>query len=79
MDSSSEGEDSENEFIDNLRAPKARVFLDRINYLETLDNDEFHKRFRINKDTFQFLCDEIRHLISPFTDRKAQIDFNIWK
>lgn len=61
--------DSELELIDNIRAPKARKFKNRFNYLEELDESEFLRRFRISKDTFRFLCNEISDEISPETDR----------
>lgn len=68
MDFQSES-DEDIDFINNIRAPKVRKFQDRRNLLEELDDNEFLRRFRIGKVTFEYLCNEIKHLISPVTNR----------
>lgn len=68
MDLLSESDD-EIDLINNIRAPKDRQFKMRTNYIEELDDCDFLKRFRISKETFLLLCDEIRVMISPATNR----------
>lgn len=64
--------DSDFELIDEIRAPKQRMFHERISYLDTLDDYNFHRRFRITKDTFRFLLDKIREGIAPSTARSVK-------
>lgn len=66
MDSES---DSDLDLINNIRAPKERQFRQRIDFLETLEDNDFKQRFRVNKETFLILMNEIRDEISPKTDR----------
>lgn len=68
MSSSSENDDDMN-FINGIRAPEERLFKERPNFLETLAENEFHQRFRVTKQTFRFLLDQIRDRISPATAR----------
>lgn len=48
---------------------KLRKFPERINYLETLDENEFKLRFRLSKASFKVLLEKIRHVIAPTTAR----------
>lgn len=61
--------DSDIEFIDGLRAPKARVFKERVCYLDTLDEMSFLRRFRMSKESFRLLLEKIRRNIEPVTAR----------
>jgi len=65
--------DSDIEFIDNLRTPKARKIALRISFLETLEDNEFLKRFRVSKETFAFLLNKIETRLSSTTDRSHAI------
>jgi hypothetical protein len=68
-----DSEDDEIDFIDAIRAPKPRTFKTRINYLQELDDQDFHKRFRVTKESFKVLCDLIRDKISPSTNRYESV------
>jgi hypothetical protein len=61
--------DSDIEFMYNVRSPRPRVFKKRANYLEEIDEIEFKKRFRVGKQTFRKICDEIKDSVSPNTNR----------
>lgn len=61
--------DSDNEIIDSIRIPKPRKFQNRPDFLNSLDEDEFIKRFRIGKNSFQFILGKIRDKISCTTER----------
>lgn len=54
----------------NVRLPNApRVYQERKNYLETLDDGSFHRRFRLNKQAFVALLGAIEADIAPTTKR----------
>lgn len=65
----SSSSDSDSDFINGHRTLKKRKFNERKNFLETLDDNEFHRRFRVTKQTFQLLCDKIRDKADPATAR----------
>lgn len=67
--SSSSVSDSDTEFIDGLRAPKPRKFPERPNYLETLDEIDFLRRFRMSKESFRTILTKISIKIAPSTAR----------
>lgn len=54
--------------IDN-RLNDPRVFRERPNYKEVLNNQEFLRRFRVSKNSFQELLDKIKNVIQPATLR----------
>ena len=64
MNLSSE-EDSDDALIDRIRVPKDRNFKERVKFLAVLDDQEFLRRFRVSKQTFNSLCDEIREISFP--------------
>jgi hypothetical protein len=61
--------DSDIEFIANIPVRKPRKFRERSNYLNILDDDEFLRRFRISKRSFQLMLEFIRPEIEPQTAR----------
>lgn len=65
---SSESDDDLN-FINNIATRKPREFRLRKDYLEILDDENFHKRFRLTKSTFRFVLEKIRAKISSRTRR----------
>lgn len=67
MDSSES--DSDLEFIANLPVRKPRRFQDRTNFLATLNDEEFSRRFRMSKESFNVILEKIRHSIAPTTAR----------
>ena len=61
--------DDDFEFINNLNARMPRTFAPRPNFLEILDDFEFLRRFRMSKESFQFLLTKISNKILPTTAR----------
>jgi hypothetical protein len=66
---SSSESDSDWEYINSIRARKPRKFRARIDYLTEFDDEEFHKRFRLTKESFRELLEVIRPKISSKTRR----------
>lgn len=50
-------------------ARKERVFKEHPNYLTILTDCEFHCRFRISKESFVILLEQIKNKLSPKTIR----------
>ena len=48
------------DFIRQIRARKTRKFQSRKDFLQILDDKNFHKRFRITKNYFRFVLQKIR-------------------
>lgn len=67
--SSSDESDSDIEFINNIKTRKQRNFKERINFLESLDDVNFLRRFRISKQSFRVLLQKIHDQIAPTTAR----------
>lgn len=67
--SDSELEDEEAYGFFNRISRKRRVFRQRENFIETLDEQAFLRRFRINKNAFRLLLVKIEGEISPSTNR----------
>lgn len=61
--------DSDFEFIDGINARKPRNFSFRPDYLHVLDDNEFIRRFRLSKTSFELILNKIRPTISPTTLR----------
>jgi hypothetical protein len=61
--------DSDLEFIDTLRTTKKRKIQDRKRFIETLDDNEFKRRFRMNKTTFILLLKLVEKEIATKTNR----------
>ncbi|CAI6375872.1 unnamed protein product [Macrosiphum euphorbiae] len=62
---------SDNEFEPQVRRP--RVFKERRNYLLTMNNEEFKKRFRLSKNAVVHIIDQIRDKIAHRTDRNNAV------
>lgn len=74
MDSSGECDDEGIESIEKVKvkskATKApRVFQDRPDIIDILSEKDFLQRFRVSKQSFRLLLENIRHKIQPSTAR----------
>lgn len=63
----------EEDFINQIRAPKQRVFKNREDFLTVLDENDFLSRFRLSKASFLVLLEMIRTKISPISKRSHAI------
>lgn len=62
--------DNDEEIINYIARPRrAKIYGERYNYFDELDDGQFFIRFRLQKPTVLRLLTEIEHLIESPTDR----------
>lgn len=57
--------------MENFLRPNCRVFRGRRNYLSLLSNLEFYDRFRMSKESFCILYNEMQRFFEPELSRYA--------
>ena len=70
IDQESDSSDFENEMAEfNVAIRKEKIFRERKNYFELLDEVEFQKRFRLKKRTVKMILEELQDQIKYPTNR----------
>jgi len=76
--------DDDLNFILNIKPPRERKFCMRTDFLKTLHDDEFKNRFRISKNSFRILLEEINFFLIYylklfcFVKRIISLNRNFW-
>ncbi|CAI6369322.1 unnamed protein product [Macrosiphum euphorbiae] len=74
IDQESDSSDFENEMAEfNVAIRKEKIFRERKNYFELLDEVEFQKRFRLKKRTVKMILEELQDQIKYPTNRNNAI------
>eukprot|EP00102_Acyrthosiphon_pisum_P018215 XP_008189891.1 PREDICTED: uncharacterized protein LOC103311868 [Acyrthosiphon pisum] len=74
IDQESDSSDFENEMAEfNVAIRKEKIFRERKNYFELLDEVEFQKRFRLKKQTVKIILEELQDQIKYPTNRNNAI------
>lgn len=69
--------DFDEEFYNQRRRPQQRKFRTRTCFLDSLNDYEFLRRFRLNKYSFRLLLEKIKDEISPQTNRSHAISAEV--
>ena len=71
--------DEELQLINSSRSNSARIFKERVNYLENLNETIFLNSFRMSKECFNQLLEKIWDKLTPNSARLASVIDNLYK